>query len=416
MAPATVTDSPRRPDVVVAAVTGAVGVAGLLALPLLAATDPAESARTPDVASAGWWAVLAVLVVQAVALAWARPAPRVAPLVVAAAPLLLVVPGAADAAGLVTLAVAVAVYRAAVGVPLARLRLVLPATVVLLAAATVAGGRGSGPAGAGPGLTALVAVGQATAAVALGLVPARVVAARRAVRDAQAGELRALEREHEAQVQAALARQRTAMARELHDIAAHHLSGIALMASAIDRQIGTDPEAARSGLHAVRDQSLVVLGDLRRLVGLLREGDDEEISALSIAAVPELVRAHGSGATLEVLAGADPPAAGVGPLAQLTGYRMVQEALSNARAHAPGAACRVTVDDRAPDALVLTVRNGAPDGTPAPVPSGGYGLRGMAERAALVGAELAHGPTPDGGWQVRLRIPRDRTGEDGGAG
>jgi signal transduction histidine kinase len=107
--------------------------------------------------------------------------------------------------------------------------------------------------------------------------------------------------------------------------------------------------------------------------------------------------------------------AGVGPLAQLAGYRIVQEALANVRTHATGAACRVTVDDRGADVVVLTVRNGLPTGD---VRAGdpahpGYGLRGMRERAELVGADLRHGPTPDGGWEVRLALPREPRTEEG---
>ena len=88
----------------------------------------------------------------------------------------------------------------------------------------------------------------------------------------------ALEREHDALVQAAIARERTAMARELHDIAAHHLSGIAVMTAAIATQIDTDPAAAKRAVGQVRQQSTEVLRDLRSLVGLLREDQEPEDS------------------------------------------------------------------------------------------------------------------------------------------
>ncbi len=412
---------PRRPDVVAAAVTLVVSVAGLLALPALAAMEPAEPLTDlPPVGAARWWAVLVALVAQAVAVAWARPAPRAALLGVGAVPLLLSAARPGEVSGIVTLAVLVVVYRAVVDQPLPRVRAALAGTVLLL---TVASAVGGGPLDAGAPAVAVLAAsaGQAVGVVLLGLVPALVVGSRRALRSAEAGELRALQREGEARLQAALATERTAMARELHDIAAHHLSGIALMASAIDRQITTDPDAARQGLRQVRDQSRVVLTDLRRLVGLLRDDDGAETSALTLAALPGLVAAPGVAAgdavTLEVLdaPGGGPLGAGVGPLAQLAAYRMVQEALANARSHAPGAPCRVTVDDRAQDAVVLTVRNGAPAASAAAAAapsSGGYGLQGMRERAALVGATLRHGPTPDGGWEVRLSVPRDRTTDE----
>jgi len=421
--PAAPADRPvlRRSDVVVAAVVLLVGVAGLLALPAVAAMEPAEPLDAPAAGAARWWLVVLALAAQAVAVAWARAAPRAALVAVAAVAALASAADPGDASGLLPLAVAVVVYRAGVAAPLARTRGALVVVLGLLAVFAATGGAAAEVAEAAPGpLVALVVLGQAVGVVALGLVPALVVGSRRAVRAAQAGELRALAGEQEARVQAALATQRTAMARELHDIAAHHLSGIALMASAVDRQITTDPEAARRGVREVREQSRVVLTDLRRLVGLLRDDAGEETSSLTLASVPDLVAAApgaGDGVTLEVLRGPDPGAplgAGVGPLGQLAGYRMVQEALANARSHAAGAACRVTLDDRGADAVVLTVRNDAPAGVPGPAAGdrtgpGGYGLRGMAERAALVGADLRHGPTPDGGWEVRLTLPRDTT-------
>lgn len=401
----------RRGDVVVAAVTLAIGVGGLLALPAVAAMEPAEPVPVPPVGAAGWWLVVVALVVQAGAVAVARAWPRAAPLVVAVVPLGVALAGGGpevSASGLLTVAVVVVAYRAAVAAPLARIRWSLVAAVVLLAVASGIAGTGAVDVPGTP-LLVLAAVGQAVAVVVLGLVPALVVSSRRAVRAAQEGELRALAGEQEARVRTALAEQRTAMARELHDIAAHHLSGIALMASAIDRQITTDPEAARQGVREVREQSRVVLADLRRLVGLLREDDGAETSALTLAAVRDLV---GAGTALDVVPADADPGAGVGPLAQLAGYRMVQEALANARAHAPDAARRVTVDARAADAVVLTVRNGPPGREPVPSEHGGHGLRGMRERADLVGADLRHGPTPDGGWEVRLVLPREPRAEE----
>jgi signal transduction histidine kinase len=412
-APAAGRAAPHRADVVAAGVTWALAVAALLALPVLAAAEPAEPLDVPAAGAPGWWLVLGALTLQAGAVAWARANPRVALLAVATVPVLLsaVVPG--STAGLTSLAVVVTVYRAVVRVPVARVRAALVAVVLLLG---VASGVEAARVEDQPLLVLGAAVAQAVGVLALGLVPALVVASRRAVVAAQAGELRALAREQDALLATALATQRTEMARELHDIAAHHLSGIALMASAIDRQIGTDPDAARRGLREVRDQSRVVLTDLRRLVGLLREDDGAETSVLTLAAVPGLAAGPGAGdaVTVTVLDGDGPLGAGVGPLAQLAAYRTVQEALANARTHAPGAPCRVTLDDRAPDAVVLTVRNDAPAAEPAPSVHGGHGLRGMGERAALVGADLRHGPTPDGGWEVRLRLPRDRATDDSG--
>lgn len=389
----------RRGDVLVALITWAVGVASLLALPFAARLEPAEAVDLPALGATDWWLVLAALTLQALPVAVARLRPVAALIGVALVPVLLALIGPAAAAGLVTLAPVVVVYRAMLARP--ELRGAPVVATLLLAVAGVLG--------AGRDLTGLLTgVAQGVLLVAIGVVTALVVGSRRAVREAQARELRALAREQEALIQRAVATERTAMARELHDIAAHHLSGIALMASAIDRQLDTDPAAAREGLHAVRDQSRVVLTDLRRLVGLLRDGDAAEVSAWDLAAVPDLVR--GTAAEIDLRRSQRPLGEGIGPLAQVAAYRMVQESVANARSHAPGADCTVVLDDTDPDVLVVTVRNGPPARGPERS-TGGYGLRGMTERAALIGATLRYGPMVDGGWQVRLAIPRDRQDE-----
>jgi signal transduction histidine kinase len=200
-----------------------------------------------------------------------------------------------------------------------------------------------------------------------------------------------------------------AMSRELHDIAAHHMSGIALLSSAIYRQVDTDPEAAKTSAQQVRAQSTMVLDDLRRVIGLLREDADSSRSVETLASVGELVEQRTrSGLPLEyeVLTGEKALGTGIGPLAQLVVYRTVQEALANVVAHAPGAHCLVRIDDRAPDVLVVQIVN---DGShaPDPGPGGGFGLVGMQERADLIGAELQHGPADGAGWNVRLTVKRE---------
>lgn len=196
----------------------------------------------------------------------------------------------------------------------------------------------------------------------------------------------------------------------LHDIAAHHLSGIALMAAVIDRQIDADPERAHEGARQVREQSTAVLEDLRRLVGLLRDDTPAERAVETVAGIVDLAeRARfRSDVRLDVLPGDRPLADGVGPLAQLAAYRTVQEALANAALHAPSAPCTVTIDDRDATRVVIRVEN-APATVPAAgtSPSGGNGLRGMRERADLVGARLQTGPTATGGWLVELALGRE---------
>ncbi|WP_250448656.1 sensor histidine kinase, partial [Actinotalea sp. C106] len=197
-------------------------------------------------------------------------------------------------------------------------------------------------------------------------------------------QIQALRREHEARVETAVARERAAMARELHDVAAHHLSGIAVMTGAIGRQIDVDPEAAKAAVQRVRGETTAMLDELRSLVRLLRDApavgqgaEVEEARVETLATIPALVervRASGVQVSLEVLGTADgpPPGEVVGPLAQLSVYRTVQECLANAARHAPGAACAVVLDARDPAALVVSVRNDPPTFTSAPPARHGF--------------------------------------------
>ena len=410
----------RRVDVFVALGTAVVALGLLLGLPPLDAAEPdGTSIITTYPAVASWpWTVLALgLLAQSAALLAARRAPRTVLVVVAALPVVVAAtaPQVVELFGLTALPVVVAVVLATLRVPLARL---WPA--ILAAAVGVTVGDAIQVAVAGGALRGDVAEGlagalghgvlQAIGAVGLPLLVTLLVQSRREVRSARTAEASAVDREQDALVDAAVSRERAAMARELHDIAAHHLSGIALMAAVIDRQIDADPERAHEGARQVREQSTAVLEDLRRLVGLLRDDAPAERAVETVAGIVDLVeRARfRSDVRLDVLPGDRPLADGVGPLAQLAAYRTVQEALANAALHAPSAACTVTIDDRDATHLVIRVEN-APAAVPAAgtSPSGGNGLRGMRERADLVGARLQTGPTATGGWLVELALGRE---------
>jgi signal transduction histidine kinase len=403
-AQATVTDDPHgRPPLhpAAAAVCGLVAICLLLAMPAVTAEEP--DFGLPRLGGPGWWTVVVVLVLQAVAVAWVGRYPRTALPALTAVPLVLVwaVPGGVFS----TTAVAelAGVFLAVVALPPRRRWTTLVVTGLLLATGQFLNEVRSGA----PDLatTAVGAALQALFVVGLPLLFGLVVAAQRDARKARHQEVAALRREQDALLAAAVSRERMAMSRELHDIAAHHMSGIALMAAAMDRQIDTDPAAAKRSASQVRAQSRAVLDDLRRLVGLLREDADATRPVETLDAVSALVenrRATGSEIDLVV-----PPGSlenRVGPLAQLVVYRMVQESLANAAAHAPGARCAVEIGEPHEGRLAVTVRNGAPTG-PDPGPGGGFGLIGMAERAQLVGGDLVHGATPDGGWEVRLTLP-----------
>jgi signal transduction histidine kinase len=397
-------------DLAVAAGAWLVTTAVLLAVPLLQATDPASSVAAPASASLAWWLCLATTTVQSAVLVRARSHPRSTLLAVALLMLPLSGVGTADVFSLTSFAVTVAVFVAVTVRPLETLPLPLAAAAALVVVGELANGLADGRLGLVPALT--TGLLQSLGAVGTPLLVAAALAGRREARDARREGARAADAEQDALVRAAVADERTAMARELHDIAAHHLSGIALMAAAIDRQIVTDPETARRSVRAVRAESTAVLEDLRRLVGLLRTDADADRGVSTLAGVRELVdqrRAAGAAVELRTLVADGAPLGDrVGPIAQLALHRIAQESLANAATHAAGAPVVVEIDDRDAGGVTLTVTNEA--GHDVPTGRRGFGLVGMQERADLVGATLTYGPTPAGGWQVRVTIPKDATG------
>jgi signal transduction histidine kinase len=212
--------------------------------------------------------------------------------------------------------------------------------------------------------------------------------------------------EHQATLtRSAVAAERTRMARELHDVAAHHLTGLVVQAGAAERLVDGDPERAKESLRSVRAQGRETLDALRSIVGILREtGDDASGTAPvpGLADVPGLVdAARASGTIVEVRETGTLPS--LPPLADVTAFRTVQEALVNARRHSPGAVVELSVDATA-DLLTVAVENDLPSGgEPAHAP--GYGLVGMRERAALVGGQLEAGVSRPGRWRVALSLP-----------
>lgn len=420
--------APRAADIAIAAGTGLVVIAVLLISPSLLADLPEAVTGLPTVASAGWWLVVAVILLQSAALAAVRRAPRTVLVLVCLLPLLVAVPMPGPVFDVTTLAIPVAVFLAFRLPPTRGMWATFLAAAFIAVVAHVCNGLG------GEGAVPLLALGEAVVQIGglLGIpvLLAGTLRARRESREAQRRELRALTRERDALIDAAVARERTAMARELHDIAAHHLSGIVIMASAVERQLEHGPQQARESVSQIRAEGSAVLQNLRQLVGLLRVGDPADRSVENFASVPELVASRSAAeaplAQLWVLrAELDPPESGppesdppepappigvgVGPLAQLAAYRTIQESLANAAMHAPGAGCLVEIDDTRESEVRVLVRNAASSSPPAPGPVGGFGLLGMRERADLVGAELRYGRTSDGGWEVRLTVPRERS-------
>ena len=207
----------------------------------------------------------------------------------------------------------------------------------------------------------------------------------------------------------AVAAERTRIARELHDVVAHSVSVMVVQAGAARRMLQReDPDPARAieALDAVETTGRESLNELRRLLGVLRKDDDRSFGRVpqpSIASVESLVeQSREAGLDVSLVIEGEP--APLAPGVDLTAYRIVQEALTNALKHAGPAAhadVHVCYADRMLEILVTDDGRGHD----ADLPSGGHGLVGMRERVNLFGGELAVGNRPGGGFQVRASLP-----------
>ena len=215
----------------------------------------------------------------------------------------------------------------------------------------------------------------------------------------------------------AVSAERSRMARELHDIAAHHLSGLVVQAAAAERLIDHDPAAAKQATRSIRAQGKETLNNLRLAVGVLREqppragrSDTTDGTASGVAApTPGLAVLDQLMAEARVL-GDDVTVIQQGrpyelsPIADVTTYRVVQESLANARQHAPGEPVHVRLH-YSPTALRLQVENSLSHRETGDHSRSGYGLLGMRERADLTGARFSAGLTGDDRWTVELEMP-----------
>ncbi len=222
----------------------------------------------------------------------------------------------------------------------------------------------------------------------------------------------------DALARAAVAEERARIAREMHDVVAHAVSTM-VMQSEGARLIGRqDPDAVDGALKTISGTGREAIGELRRILGLLRESEASTAPQPDTGALSGLVdsaRAAGAAVRLVVLG----EAAEVPPGAAMTAHRIIQEALTNVLKHAPlGAHCTVTVDYGTPEdvsrELAVEVLNDAGYGTdrPEPVPPGaGYGVLGMRERAMMFGGSLTAEPRPEGGFRVAARLPLSTVSE-----
>jgi signal transduction histidine kinase len=212
-----------------------------------------------------------------------------------------------------------------------------------------------------------------------------------------------LERERDARAGAAVAEERARIARELHDVVAHAISVIVVQARGGRKLLATEPAETSAALDTIEVVAQQALGEMRRLLGLLR--DDDAALALApqpgLARVGELVeRVRAAGLPVELCVEGDP--ADLPPGVDVSAYRIVQEALTNALKHAGDARARVTIR-HAPGELELEVLDDGAGHANGDAP--GHGLAGMRERVAVYGGKLEAGRRPEGGFALRARLP-----------
>lgn len=229
------------------------------------------------------------------------------------------------------------------------------------------------------------------------------------------------ERTKEDEARRRVASERLRMARELHDVVAHNLALVNAQSSVAEYLIRTDPEAAEKALHNLSEHTRQALDELRSTVGLLRQADPEEPAAAEGKNVRDDLRPFPGLTNLEALIDRHSAVPGgltctiegeARPLAtqtDLAAYRIIQEAITNARKHAPGAAVEVQLTWE-PATLHIKVSNDSPPDSAASQGAGtGHGLLGMRERASASHGTLAAGERPDGGWDVTAILPTQQT-------
>ncbi|MER6557815.1 sensor histidine kinase [Streptomyces sp. NPDC001027] len=216
-----------------------------------------------------------------------------------------------------------------------------------------------------------------------------------------------------------LLEERSRIARELHDVVAHHMSVISIQAQVAPLLVENPSEELRENLAGIRQNALEALTELRRVLGVLRSENPEDpygLGASGAGAAPDTPQPtldrldalleNTRAAGLDVAAAVTGEAPAYPPGVQLSAYRIVQEALSNALRHAPGSHVRVSVthDVRG---LYLEVVNSRPRAPVRPSPGAGHGLLGMRERAAMLGGHVTAHPTLHGGFAVLAYLPTE---------
>ncbi|MFC5906336.1 sensor histidine kinase [Streptacidiphilus monticola] len=212
----------------------------------------------------------------------------------------------------------------------------------------------------------------------------------------------------------ALLEERTRIARELHDVVAHHMSLIAVQADSAPYRITGLPTAAEQEFAAIGTAARESLTEMRRLLGVLRSDDAavERSPQPGVARLPQLVEATGRAGVPAELS-LDPELPALPDALDLSVYRIVQEALSNVIRHAPGAQTWVSLAAEEDELRVTVVNAASPKPLADPVEhhGTGQGLVGMRERVTVLGGQLTTGPLADGGYRVAAVLPLDKEDE-----
>ena len=211
-----------------------------------------------------------------------------------------------------------------------------------------------------------------------------------------------------------LLEERTTIARELHDVVAHHMSVVAIQAEAAPYRVENPPPELEKAFATIRENAVAALTELRRVLGVVRAEDYE----VPDAPQPTLADLDGLLANVRE-AGLTVEKAVTGAVrelpqgVELSAYRIVQEALSNTLRHAPGAAARVEIG-YVLGGLGLRIVNGPPPNPSLikPSPGAGHGITGMRERVTMLTGEMTAGGTEDGGYEVTVFLPVALPGED----
>ncbi|MGA5448013.1 sensor histidine kinase [Streptomyces umbrinus] len=348
---------------------------------------------------AGWWPGLLIATAACLSLLWRRGHPRAVVAVTA------VCAGASGALGypinpLLLLPVIVALYELTVRTPQKTARAYCLAIIALVVLAALFSDRNDQPWTDKTIPTAFW--------IAMPVVQGSAVRARRAYLDAVRTRADHAERTREEEARHRVAEERVRIARELHDVVAHHMALAHAQAGTAAHLTRSRPEQAEKILTDLTGTTASALRELEATVGLLRRPDepDDDNSlepAPGLGRLPELVSAFAS-AGLKVVVTVDGEERPLSPGVDLTAFRIVQEALTNVAKHAGARTAQVELA-YAHDRLTLTVSDNGGATAPPPAPGGRFGLIGMRERARSAGGRLQAGHRPEGGFAVTAELP-----------